>query len=199
MDGRFDSDTFPRSMKYLSIALVGMTLLWGQSSKLFWDGYNWLQIDDLTREYPEFRLPMKRAYVQGLINGKTYDFLQIRAADSGLAEAAFSDYLGRFETAELVRGTDQFYLNPANRYLPVVSALMITALAATGFSDSVVAAYTQASRDWVNTLTILLADEIPVSVEGIAMPPAPVAPSDLVPDQSAKRRKWYRPDPLKLP
>ena len=199
MDGWFDSDTFPRIMKYLSIALAGMTLLWGQSPKLFWDGSNWLEIDGLTREYPEFRLPMKRAYVQGLLNGKTYDFLQIRAADSGLADAAFRDYLGRFETDDLVRGTDQFYRDPANRYLPVVSALMITALGAMGFSDSVVADYTQASRDWVNTLTILLADEVPVSVEGISMPPAPVAPIDLVPDQPGKRRKWYRPDPLKLP
>ena len=198
-DSRFDSDTFPRKMKGILLAIFGVTLLCAQSPKLFWDGHNWLEIDRLTVETPEFRLPLKRAYVRGLINGNTYDFFQVQAADSNLAGAVFRDYLGRFEVDELVRGTDQFYQDPANRYLPVISALMITSLGAMGFPDSVVLAYTRASRDWINHLTSLVAGEVPVKVEGIAMPAAPKTPGQLEPTQMKKPRKWYNPRELTLP
>ncbi len=198
-DGRFDSDTFPQMMKWIVTVLCWATLLGAQTPKLFWDGYSWQKVDLLTEEYPEFRLPMKRAYLAGLLNGKTYDYLQVWAADSVQANKLFRDYLNRFAIDELIRGTDQFYDDPANRYLPVVSALMITSLGAMGFPDSVVAAYAQAARDWVNDLTRVMSDEVPVSVEGISMPPAPSSPAELGPPPLKQRRKWYNPDQLILP
>ena len=82
-------------IRSLIFATALMTVLSAQSPKLFWDGYNWLEIDRLTREYPEFRLPMKRAYVRGLLNGRLYDHLQTRAADSALADSLFSGKRGQ--------------------------------------------------------------------------------------------------------
>ncbi len=198
-DGRFDSDTFPQMMKWIVAILCWTTLLGAQTPKLFWDGYSWLEMDRITEEYPEFRLPLKRAYVLGLLNGKTYDYLQVWAADSVQANALFRDYLNRFAIDELIRGADQFYQDPTHRYLPVVSALMITSLGAMGFPDSVVAAYAQASRDWINELTEVISEEVPVNVEGISMPPAPRSPSELEPPLLEQRRKWYNPDQRILP
>jgi len=199
-DGRFDPDTFPHMIRYLIFAVSLAAMLSAQSPKLFWDGYNWREMDWLTREYPEFRLPMKRAYVRGLLNGKLYDYLQIWAADSTLADAIFRDYLGRFSIDELIRGTDQFYQDPANLYLPVVSALMITSLRATGFPDSVVADYTQACRNWINHLAMLTSEEVPVSVEGISKPLLPKTPAEVyLPPPARKIRKWYNPRHLILP
>ncbi len=199
-DGRFDSDTFPHMIRSLIFTAALMTVLSAQSPKLFWDGNNWLEMDRLTREYPEFRLPMKRAYVRGLLNGRLYDYLQARTADAALADSIFRDYLSRFTLDEIIRGTDQFYQDPANRYLPVVSALVITSLGAMGFPDSVVADYTQACRDWINHLTMLTSEEVPITVEGISKPALPRTPSEVyLPPAVRKIRKWYNPDSLILP
>ncbi|UCD38662.1 MAG: hypothetical protein JSW54_04065, partial [Fidelibacterota bacterium] len=145
-------------IRCIIFAIALITVMPAQSPELFWDGYNWLEMDRLTQEYPEFRLPMKRAYVRGLLNGKRYDYLQALAIDSALADYIFRDYLSRFTLDELIRGTDQFYQNPANRYLPIISALVITSLRAMGFPDSVVTDYTQACRDWINYLTRLTSE-----------------------------------------
>jgi len=187
-------------IRSLIFATALMTVLSAQSPKLFWDGYNWLEMDRLTREYPEFRLPMKRAYVRGILNSRQYDYLQARTIDSTLADSIFRDYLRRFTLDELIRGTDQLYQNPANRYLPVISALVITSLGAMGFPDSVVADYTQACRDWINHLTRLESEEVPIAVEGISKPSLPKTPSEVyLPPDVREIRKWYWPDSLILP
>ncbi len=172
----------------------------GQIPRPLWDGYDWQQVDRLTAEYPEYRLPLKRAYVTGLLDGKFYYFLQVWGADSTVANQAFKDYLNRYSVDELVRGADEFYKDPANRYLPVLSALIITTLKATDLPDSSIAAYTQASRDWVNRLANLLFVEIPIPLEGIARPAGPKTPYELIPaDSSGEPRRWYFPDAPELP
>ncbi|MFB0515020.1 MAG: hypothetical protein ACETWG_00255, partial [Candidatus Neomarinimicrobiota bacterium] len=128
------------------------------------------------------------------------DYLQIWSADSTLADSVFRDYLGRFALDEIIRGTDQFYEDPANLYLPVISALMITSLRAMGFPDSVVADYIQACRNWINHLTMLASDEVPVTVEGISKPVLPKTPSEVyLPPATRKIRKWYNPRRIILP
>ncbi|UCH63188.1 MAG: hypothetical protein JSU77_01675 [Fidelibacterota bacterium] len=187
-------------IRSLIFAIALMTVLSAQSSKLFWDGYNWLEIDRLTQEYPEFRLPMKRAYIRGLLNSRMYNHLQTYAADPTLADSLYSDYLNRFALDDLVRGTDEFYKNPSNRYLPIVSAVVITSLGAMGFPDSVVADYTQACRDWINYLTTLNTEEVPISIEGITKPMFPKPPSEVyLPSSVRELKKWYKPDSLILP
>ncbi|UCH09566.1 MAG: hypothetical protein JSU61_10100 [Fidelibacterota bacterium] len=182
------------------LIVVLLSTLTAQGSKLFWDGYNWREMDRLTQEYPEFRLPMKRAYVRGILNDKLYHYLQAWSADTIMANTLFRDYLGRFAIDQLIRGTDQFYQDPANLYLPVISALVITSLRAMGFPDSVVSEYTQASRDWINELTIRTSEEVPIRVEGIAKPPLPKTPESLyLPPPVYEVRKWYNPEYLILP
>ena len=194
-DGRFDSDTFPQMMKVLFTVAVLATVLTAQSAKLFWDGYDWQQVDRLTQEYPEYRLPFKRAYVRGLLDGKLYYYLQASAQDSFQAEVVFRDYLNRFSIDELVRGTDQFYRDPANLYLPVVNALAITSLRAMGFPDSVVTGYDRATRHWINLLTTQINVQVPVTLEGISRPAAPIPPPPWELPAPAKR-PWDWTDPV---
>ncbi len=194
-DGRFDSDTFPQMMKMLFTATALAIVLTAQSAKLFWDGYDWQRVDRLTEEYPEYRLPMKRAYVRGLLDGKLYYYLQAAAIDSFPAEAVFRDYLNRFSIDELVRGTDQFYQDPANLYLPVVNALAITSLRAMGIPDSVVTGYDRATRNWINHLTTQITEQVPVTLEGISRPAAPLPPPPWDVPAPAKR-PWDWTDPV---
>jgi hypothetical protein len=170
-----------------------------QTTRLLWNGYDWQRIDRLTAEYPEYRQPLKKAYVQGLLDAKLYYFLQGWAVDTADAGVIFRDYLNRFTVDELVRGADMVYQDPANLYLPVISALSIATVRSTGLSDSVVAEYTQACRDWISTLEYYLGDKVPVAVEGISRPLVPKLPGDWREPPSAEPRRWYRPEDLKLP
>jgi len=199
-EGRFDSDTFPRMIRSVTIVLALAASLAAQTPKLVWDGYDWQKIDRLTAEYPEYNRPFKRAYVQGLLDGKLYYYLQVLASDSVTANESFRDYLSRFSIDELVRGADEFYRDPAHLYLPVVTALAITALQAMGYPDSVVADYTEASRDWINWLTLLTTRQVPIRIEGIHKPALPLSPEELAKDPEAdKPRKWYNPDRVYFP
>ena len=173
--------------------------LWPQLPKLFQDGNDWQRLHVITQEYPEFERPMKRAYLSGFLDGKYYYFLQVQAVDSATAADLFGDYLNSFSIDELISGTDQFYRDPRNRYLPVVTALAITSLRAKGFPDSVVAGYTAAARDWINTLTEMYSHEVPVTVEGVHQPLRPISIEELRRVEAPKFHKWYRPDSLVLP
>ncbi|MCH7939274.1 MAG: hypothetical protein IID13_05970 [Candidatus Marinimicrobia bacterium] len=82
MDGRFDSDTFPLMMRVILAILCLAAWAPSQTTRLLWNGYDWQRIDRLTAEYPEYRQPLKRAYVQGLLDAKLYYFLQSWAVDT---------------------------------------------------------------------------------------------------------------------
>jgi hypothetical protein len=199
-DGRFDSDTFPRMRRFLVFTTALTVFLWAQSGKLFWDGYDWQRLEDLAREYPEFDMPLKRAHVRGLLDGKLYYLLQVRPIDPALADSVFRDYLDRFSIDELIRGTDQFYKNPEYRYLPVMAALTVTSLRAMDFPDTTVVAYINAMKEWTNRLTQWDPDQVRVPIEGISKPTFPRTPTELEGAPSGEEpHRWYFPDSLSLP
>ena len=171
-----------------------------QADKLFQDGYDWQKLDRITREVPELRLPLKRAFLSGLLDGQLYTYLQTYAAQPSLADSLYRGYLSRVTPDELIRGTDAFYEDPRNLYLPVVSALAITSLRAAGLPDSVVVDFTAASREWINRLTLLTTELPNVPLEGINKPAAPRTPAQLDMLQGTPPpRKWYNPRRLILP
>lgn len=181
-------------------SLLAVSGISAQIPKLFWDGTDWQRMGDLAREYPEFELPLKRAYVVGLLDSKYYYFLQAQALDSTLAATIFRDYLSTFGVEALIRGTDEFYRDPANVYLPVMSAMAITSLRSLGLPDSVVTDFTAASRDWINRLTSMYSHEVPIPLEGIDRPRFPRPPFIAPPPAKGWRnRRWYRPDSLVIP
>jgi hypothetical protein len=175
-------------------------LMFAQQAKLFWDGYNWQEMDHLTREYPEFELPMKRTYIRGLLNGKVYHYLQAWSVDAAMADTLFRDSLSRCTLDALIRGTDQFYQDPRNLYLPVITALIITSLRITDIPDSVIVEYTQHARDWINSIDLYNLEPVPIDVGGISHPPLPIPPHEVyLPPPKTEIKKWYNPEELVLP
>lgn len=199
--GRFDSDTFPQMIsKLLCISLILPVWLCAQPGKLFWDGYNWQEMDRLSQEYPEFELPLKRAYIRGLLNGKVYHYLQVWSVDAALADTLFRESISRCSLDELIRGTDQFYQDPRNLYLPVITALIITSLRVTDVPDSLIAQYTQAARDWKNGLDLFYIEQTPIDVGGISKPPLPKPPHEVyLPPPKREVERWYNSEELILP
>ena len=134
--------------------------LWAQSHKLFWDGNDWLKISEKTAGFPEYTFFVKSAYLNGLQDGRLYDYYKLWPADSVLVtehlKPELEDYLS---TAELVRVLDNYYKEPLNRYIPIASAILIVNMTAQGQSASVVDEYARRSKDWINSLMLEIQNE----------------------------------------
>ncbi|MFQ6616441.1 MAG: hypothetical protein ACE5HZ_06695 [Fidelibacterota bacterium] len=133
------------------LLLIGSTVS-AQDRKLFWDGRDWQRL----HSDPGARA----AYVNGLLDGRLYDFLRVWPADSTLADSLFAgeitDYL---TTSELVRSLDNFYYDPLNQYVPIASAVIIVNMRGQGQSTEMIEAYTKKSKEWINRLTLELQKE----------------------------------------
>lgn len=126
-----------------------------QEHKLFWDGHDWLRLSENTAGYPEYAYLTKSAYLNGLQDGRLYDYYKLWPADSVLVtdvlKPELEDYLS---TAELIRVLDSFYEERLNRYIPIASAVLIVNMTAQGQRQSVVDEYTLKSKEWINSLML---------------------------------------------
>ncbi|MFQ6674667.1 MAG: hypothetical protein ACE5GH_07815 [Fidelibacterota bacterium] len=138
----------------LSFLLLTSTLL-PQENKLFWDGRDWQRLTQQTAGYPEYTYLTKAGYVNGLLDGRLFDYFRAWSADSSLADSLFRgeivDYL---KTSELVRGLDNFYADPLNNYIPISSAIIIVNMYGEGQPTAVIEAYTARSKEWINRLLL---------------------------------------------
>ncbi len=187
------------TMKILMLTMLPIALLLAQD-KIFADGYDWQRISKITREYPEYNRPLKQQYVRGILDSRLYFYLQVRAENLESANTVYLDYLGQLAPAELARGLDAFYNDPAILYLPIISSMNIVSLKAAGLPDSLVQAYTEASKHWYNSITIGVDGEFPIHLEGIdkpAFPMPPMPPAELT--GARQPHRWYYPDTLLLP
>ena len=142
------------------VALLLPAGLLAQDHKLFWDGIDWLKISEKTAGFPEYTFFVKSAYLNGLQDGRLYDYYKLWPVDSVLVtehlKPELEDYLS---TAELVRVLDNFYKEPLNRYIPIASAILIVNMTAQGQSASVVDEYARRSKDWINSLMLEIQNE----------------------------------------
>ena len=142
------------------VALLLPAGLLAQDHKLFWDGIDWLKISEKTAGFPEYTFFVKSAYLNGLQDGRLYDYYKLWPSDSILVtehlKPELEDYLS---TADLVRVMDIFYKEPLNRYIPIASAILIVNMTAQGQSASVVDEYTRRSKDWINSLMLELQNQ----------------------------------------
>ena len=142
------------------VALLLPAGLWAQDHKLFWDGSDWQRISEKTSGSLEYTFLLKSAYLNGLQDGRLYDYYKLWPADSVLVtehlKPELEDYLS---TAELVRVLDNFYKEPLNRYIPIASAILIVNMTAQGQSAYVVDEYTRRSKDWINSLMLELQNQ----------------------------------------
>lgn len=140
---------------HLYLLFLLAAVLQPQENKLFWDGSDWIRLSRQTASYPEYSFLAKAAYVNGLLDGRLYDFFKTWSADSSLADSIMGreivDYL---RTSEIIRGLDNFYSDPLNRYIPISSAIIIVNMYAEGQPMKMIEAYTVRTREWINSLTL---------------------------------------------
>lgn len=144
-------------LEKISLCFLLLTVsLTGQENKLFWDGYDWLRISKQTEGYPEFEYQVKAAYVNGVLDGRLYDYFKIWSVDTTIANSLYNETAQYLKTAEIIRGLDNFYEDPLNRYLPIESAIIIVNMYAERQPIEMIDAYILKSKEWINGLMIQL-------------------------------------------
>ena len=186
-------------LKILLLTLLPIAMLFAQDG-IFADGYDWQRISKITQEYPEYNRPLKKQYLKGILDSRLYFYLQARAENFELANTIYLDYIGQLSPDDIARGLDEYYADPTVLYLPIISAMNIVSLKAAGLPDSLVQNYSDASKHWYNSITIGVAGEFPIHLEGIDKPTFPLPPkppADFT--GTGQPHRWYYPDTLLLP
>ena len=141
--------------RFLLVVLFFSAGLLAQDQKLFWDGHDWVRLTERTAGDPQVTYLTKSSYLNGLQDGRLYDYYKLWPADSLLVtehlKPELDDYLS---TAELIRTLDSFYNEPLKRYIPVASAVLIVNMIAQGQPPSVIEEYTRLSKEWINSLML---------------------------------------------
>ncbi|MFQ6607262.1 MAG: hypothetical protein ACE5EE_01855 [Fidelibacterota bacterium] len=142
------------------VGLLFLMFLHAQENKIFWDGQDWVKLDAKGIGYPEFVYLAKASYVNGLLDGRLYDYLRVWPTDETLADSLFSDELSDYlRTSEIVRALDNFYRDPLNRYIPVSSAIVYVNMQAQQQPPEMLDAFKQKSKEWINNLTLQMMKE----------------------------------------
>ncbi len=125
-----------------------------QEEKFFWDGKNWNALNN-NKLSSENLFLLKKTYINGLQDGRLYDYFKLWSVDSLFVnknlKPELDDYLS---SSELVRLIDDFYLDPTNTYIPIISTILILNMRAKGFSKFQIDKYINESKNWINSLTL---------------------------------------------
>ena len=125
-----------------------------QEEKFFWDGKNWNALNN-NKLSTENLFLLKKTYINGLQDGRLYDYFKLWSVDSLFVnknlKPELDDYLS---SSELVRLIDDFYLDPTNTYIPIISTILILNMRAKGFSKFQIDKYINESKNWINSLTL---------------------------------------------
>lgn len=143
-------------MKQLSYGLIFFVLFINgnaQENKVFWDGYDWISVTKVTREYPEYAVWIKSAYLSGLLDGKLFYELKAVSIDSRVADSTFKDLIQPAPSRELIEGLDEFYRDETRKYVPIPSAFIATRLLQLNYSGKEVEQFIRDSKKWINELT----------------------------------------------
>lgn len=125
-----------------------------QEEKFFWDGKNWNALNN-NKLSTENLFLLKKTYINGLQDCRLYDYFKLWSVDSLFVnknlKPELDDYLS---SSELVRLIDDFYLDPTNTYIPIISTILILNMRARGFSKFEIDKYINESKNWINSLTL---------------------------------------------
>ena len=141
-------------MKKLLILFFLVQSIFCQEEKFFWDGKNWNALNN-NKLSTENLFLLKKTYINGLQDGRLYDYFKLWSVDSLFVnknlKPELDDYLS---SSELVRLIDDFYLDPTNTYIPIISTILILNMRARGFSKFEIDKYINESKNWINSLTL---------------------------------------------
>ena len=127
-----------------------------RENKLFWDGFDWNQIAKSVDYNNKQIIKIKRAYLNGALDGRLNYYLKTWSSDKELADEVFNETVDYLTIRELIKNIDYFYQDPLNRYIPLPSAILIANMYAERVPIENIDAYIESTRRWINDLTLEL-------------------------------------------
>ena len=127
-----------------------------QSNRLFWDGRDWNRVSKTVDYNTENTIRVKKAYLDGVLDGRLYGYLRTWAVDKKIADEVFSETVDYLNTRELIKSIDNFYEDPINGYIPVASAVIIANMYAERIPLVIIDEYTKFTREWINEMILEL-------------------------------------------
>ena len=125
-----------------------------RENKLFWDGLDWKRISKSVDYNNEQTFKIKRAYLNGVLDGRLNYYLKTWSNDKELADAVFNETVDYLTIRELIKNLDYFYQDPLNRYIPIPSAILISNMYAERVPVENIEAYIESTRRWINDLIL---------------------------------------------
>ncbi len=139
------------------LPIIGLILIshaYTQQNRLFWDGGDWRRADQISDYNLEISYPIKAAYVNGVKDGRLYDYLKTWAEQQAFADSLFAETDDYLTTRELVTALDHFYKDPTHTYIPVVSAILIVNMYGEQIPIDVIESYITETKFWINQLML---------------------------------------------
>ena len=125
-----------------------------RENKLFWDGLDWNRITKSVDYNTEQTFKIKRAYLNGALDGRLNYYLKTWSSDKELADEVFNETVDYLTIRELIKNLDYFYQDPLNRYIPIPSAILISNMYAERVPIENIEAYIESTRRWINDLIL---------------------------------------------
>ena len=135
---------------YCSISVF----LHAQQNRLFWDGRDWNRVVKTVDYSPENTFRVKKAYLDGALDGRLYGYLKTWAEDRRIADDVYGETVDYLSTRELIKSLDNFYEDPINSYIPVPSAIIIANMYAERIPVQLIEQYIIFTRQWINELML---------------------------------------------
>ncbi len=145
--------------KTIFVLLFPTAILFSQQHRLFWDGGDWKRVESKANHNPETIYQIKAAYINGLMDGRLYDYLKTWNIKPDLADSIYADISDYMSTREMVKAIDYFYEDPFHLTLPLPSAMVIATMYAEQMPLPTIDNYIKQSRFWINQLYIQLEEE----------------------------------------
>ena len=125
-----------------------------KENKLFWDGLDWNRITKSVDYNNEQTFKIKRAYLNGVLDGRLNYYLKTWSNDKELADEVFMETVDYLTIRELIKNLDYFYQDPLNRYIPIPSAILIANMYAERVPIENIEIYIESTRRWINDLIL---------------------------------------------
>ena len=107
-----------KNKNYLCIILLfflGNNYSIARENKLFWDGLDWNRITKSVDYNNEQTFKIKRAYLNGVLDGRLNYYLKTWSNDKELADEVFKETVDYLTIRELIKNLDYFYQDPLDK------------------------------------------------------------------------------------
>ena len=138
----------------LLLIVLSFNVVLSKDNKLFWDGRDWNRVKKLSNYNTNTEFIIKKAYLEGALDGRLFSYLKIWENDQNIADNVFSETVDYLTIRELIKNIDHFYNDPMNNYIPIPSAILIANMYAKRMNVENIDFFIKSTRKWINELTL---------------------------------------------